>query len=326
MAISWPFDSTLTQDESGNPVYSRAYSSDVIARILARYFRNGVFLSPSTSLQVLQNEDMTVLVKEGAANVNGRHFMEESDRVLTVQAADAGLDRIDTVALRLNLDMSALNIDLYILKGTAAATPSAPTLTRNASVWELGLANLFITKGVVTITQERITDTRLDSERCGVVASIVGDTDTTALYAQIQADLAAFRAQAQAGFTQWSAAERAAFDEWFAGIRDTLGEDVAGGLLNLIEAHSPRTYTAVLAAGGWSAAAPYAQTVTVTGLLATDAPLVDAVLSDDAAAARAQLEAYGCVSRLTAGDGTLTALCYDAVPTAALTLALKVVR
>ena len=103
MAVSWPFDSTLTQDANGNPVYSRAYSADVIARILARYFRNGVFPQPSTCLQVLQQEGMTVLVKEGAANINGRQFYEETDRVLTVQAAEADLDRIDTVVLRLNL-------------------------------------------------------------------------------------------------------------------------------------------------------------------------------------------------------------------------------
>ena len=125
MAVSWPFDSVLTQDEKGNPLYSRAYSSDVIARVLARYFRNGVFANPSTGLQVLQNEGMTVLVKEGAANINGRHFLEEQDRVLTVQAADASLDRIDTVVLRLNLEMTMLNVDLYIVKGVAAATPSA---------------------------------------------------------------------------------------------------------------------------------------------------------------------------------------------------------
>jgi len=48
MAVSWPFDSTVTQDEQGNPVYSRAYSSDTIARILAKYFRNGVFGDDST--------------------------------------------------------------------------------------------------------------------------------------------------------------------------------------------------------------------------------------------------------------------------------------
>jgi len=326
MAVSWPFDSVLTQDGEGNPLYSRAYSSDVIARVLARYFRNGVFANPSTGLQVLQNEGMTILVKEGAANINGRHFLEEQDRVLTVQAADASLDRIDTVVLRLNLEMTMLNVDLYIVKGVAAATPSAPDLTRNASVWELGLANLFIAKGVATVTQERITDTRLQSERCGVVASVVGDTDTEAFYTQVQADLAAFRTQAQADFLQWSDTERAAFDAWFDHVRNTLGEDTAGALLTLIEQHAPQQKTATLAADGWSVAAPYTQTVAVDGLLATDTPLVDVALASSAETAVLQLEAYGLLGRVTAADGQLTAICYAEAPTVALTLLLKVVR
>ncbi len=326
MAISWPFDSTLTQDAQGNPVYSRAYSSDLIARILSRYFRNGVFLTDAGNLQVLQNEDMTVLVKEGAANINGRHFLEESDRVLAVQGAEATLDRIDTVALRLNLLQSALSIDLYVLKGTPAAAPVAPELTRNGSVWELGLANLFVARGVNTVTQQRITDTRLDSERCGVVASIVGDTDTSALYTQVQADLAAFRAQEQAGFSQWSAAQRAAFEAWFAQVRSALGEDAAGNLMNLILYHAPLQLNVSLPANGWSVLAPYTQTVTAAGVLATDTPIVDVVLSDIPDIAVQELEGYGNIGRIDAGGGQITVTCYEAKPYRDITLVIKVVR
>ena len=326
MAVSWPFDSVLTQDANGNPFYSRAYSSNLIARILARYMCNGVFQNPSTNLQVLQNEDMTVLVKEGAANISGRHFLEESDRVLTVQGADANLDRIDTVVLRLNLDQSALAIDLYIVKGTAAATPLAPELTRNVSVWELGLANLFIAKGVTTVTQERITDTRLDSARCGVVASIVGDTDTAAFYAQVQADLAAFRATQQAGFAQWSAEQRSAFDTWFMQIQTALSGDVASNLMAMIQQREPLLFAASLPAAGWSATAPYTQTVPVAGLLATDTPLVDVVLGDTPAVALAQLEAYSCIGRIDTQADALAVHCYTDKPAADMALALKVVR
>lgn len=326
MAVSWPFDSTLTQDAQGNPVYSRAYSSDLIARILTRYFRNGVFPDPSTCLQVRQNEGMTVLVKQGAANVNGRHFEEQSDRVLTVQAADANLDRIDTVVLRLNLELNVLTVDLYIVKGEAAATPAAPALTRNVSVWELGLANLFIAKGVTTVTQERITDTRLDSDRCGVVASIIGDTDTSAYYDQIAADLAAFRSGAEANFAQFSATQQAAFTAWFAAVRETLGGDVAGNLLNLINAHAPISLAVSLPASGWAGNGPYTQTVAAAGMLATDTPFADVTLSDAAETARAQLEAYALVGRIDVGAGSVTVTCYDSAPAVDLTVSLKVVR
>lgn len=252
--ISWPFDSTVTQDTEGNPIYSRTYSADVLARILQKYFRNGIFSNDTDSLQVNAGDGMTVTVEPGSALINGRHCYEESARVLTVQAANATLDRIDTVVLRLNLAIDALTIDLYVVQGTAAATPTAPSLTRNASVYELGIANLFITKNTTTITQQRITDTRLDSDRCGVVASIVGDTDTSTYYAQIQADLAAFQLN-----------EQAAFDAWFATVQETLGEEAAGNLLNLVNKYKAKNATVTLAIADWSlSGSVYVQTKSVS--------------------------------------------------------------
>ena len=315
MAISWPFDSTVSQDAQGNPVYSRAYSANVLARILQKYFRNGVFNDVSTSLQVLQADGMTVTVKAGDALINGRHFYEESDRILAVQAANASFSRIDSVVLRLNLAVDALAVDLYVVAGTPSATPTAPTLTRNTSVYELGLANLLIVSNSSTISQAKITDTRLDKSRCGVVASIIGDTDTSAYYAQIQADLATFKT-----------VEQAAFEAWFTDAKNTLGEDAAGELLNLIHQHAPQSYTVLLAANGWSADSPYHQTVTVDGLLATDTPMVDIVLSDTVATAKAQLDAYAYVSRIDTEENALCVTCFDDKPTVALELALKVVR
>lgn len=322
MAISWPFDSTLTQDEYGNPVYSRAYTSDVIARILARYFRNGVFSDPSTGMQTLQHEGMTVLVKSGAANINGRQFYEDTDRVLTVQAADASLDRIDSVVLRLSLEQSILAIDLYIVMGSPGAVPSAPELTRNASVWELGLANLFIAKGVTTVTQERITDTRLNSERCGVVASIIGDTDTSAYYTQ----LAALIAKAQGELSAALLTQQGDFDQWFEAVQQTLGEDVAGNLLNLISYHAPMDDSVSVPTSGWTGAGPYTQTVAVAGLLATDTPLVDISLSGTTAIALTQAAAYGYISKIVTGTDAITLTCLENKPEVDLTITLKVVR
>ena len=326
MAVSWPFDSTLTHDGEGNPLYSRAYSSDVIARVLSRYFSNGVFVNPSSGLQVLQHEAMTVMVKPGAANVNGRHFEEEQERVLAVQAAHESLDRIDTVVLRLNLEQSILSVDLYVVMGQAEVSPAPPQLTRNASVWELGLANLFIAKGSTVLPQYRITDTRLDSERCGVVASIIGDTDTTAFYAQVQADLQAFRQQEQAAFTAWRLAQYELFEAWFTQAQDVLGADAAGNLLALINQRTPLMMTVTLPMSGWSAAKPYTQTVAVPGLLADDTPLTDVRLSEVTMTAAAQLAAYSRLSRIDTAQGALTAPCLDALPDADLTLQLKVVR
>lgn len=50
--VSWPYDSTLSVDGNGNPVYSNALSSDYLAMVLQKVLRNGVFMDVATSYQV----------------------------------------------------------------------------------------------------------------------------------------------------------------------------------------------------------------------------------------------------------------------------------
>ena len=63
---------------------------------------------------------------------------------------------------------------------------------------------------------------------------------------------------------------------------------------------STASYTAVFPSAGWSASAPYSQTVSVTGMLATDDPLADVSLSgaSTAQAGKALTDAWTFVSRV----------------------------
>lgn len=90
--------------------------------------------------------------------------------------------------------------------------------------------------------------------------------------------------------------------------------------------HTPVHLLAELPVSGWSAAAPYTQTVQVAGLLATDIPLVDVTLSATLDTRIAQREAYGYVSMITTAANSITVTCDEDKPTVALTLTLKVVR
>ena len=130
---------------------------------------------------------MQVKVKAGGCHIDGALGYEDYDRTLTVQAASSS-DRIDIVVLRLNDNTAYRNIDLYVVQGTPATTPSAPMPTRIGGIYELVLAQLYVSANSSGITQERITDTRLNSELCGYVNAI--DTvDTTDIFNQYQASL-----------------------------------------------------------------------------------------------------------------------------------------
>ena len=81
--------------------------------------------------------------------------------------------------------------------------------------------------------------------------------------------------------------------------------------------------TVQLTAAGWSAEAPYTQTVTLDGILATDQPHYGVVYT---AAWEAEKEAFAVVDDLDTAENSLTFTCYEEKPEADLTIQLEVNR
>ena len=168
------------------------------------------------------------------------------------------LDRIDRVVLR--YDVTDREIRLEVKKGTFASSPVAPALQRDVNAYELALADIYVANGVISITQANITDQRLNSELCGIVHGTVEQVDTTTLFNQYltwlqekknqyDQDMLAWTAQKKSefeswaeaqeqGFEAWRAQEEQSFYDWFEHLQDILDENVAGNLLNLINANS----------------------------------------------------------------------------------------
>ena len=71
--------------------------------------------------------------------------------------------------------------------------------------------------------------------------------------------------------------------------------------------------------------APYTKTQTVNGLLATDTPIVDVVMSDNFETDEARIEAWGYVYRITTANNAITLYATEK-PTVSLPIQLKVVR
>ena len=222
--IGFPFDSHVTYDTDGTPVYDRAISSEPLRNLLHKLFTDGILPDVSTNLQVVAGTGMNVVVKAGFAIVQGCLKLEENDRTLAIQASSATNDRIDTVVLRLNSNDDQRYCDLYVREGTPATNPTRPNLVRSDSVYELGLADIFVTKTITSITQSKITDTRYEAERCGVISSL-SEYDTTTIYKQVQADLKEFKDTEQAEFLAW-----------YENIKNILDESTAGHLQSEIEA------------------------------------------------------------------------------------------
>lgn len=195
------------RDSQGN--YDRMYKAEDLAQFFSSFISNGIFPSPSTNCQVMANGDMTVTIKAGKAGINGYQYFNDADLILPVGVADGVLNRIDRIALRLDVANRAINV--VVKKGTFASSPIAPSLQRDADAYELALADVYIGAGVTEINQANITDLRQNTSLCGWVNSILSVDGTTL-------------------FNQWTDA----FNRWFASARGTLDEDSAGNLLNML--------------------------------------------------------------------------------------------
>lgn len=85
------------------------------------------------------------------------------------------------------------------------------------------------------------------------------------------------------------------------------------------------TYTATLASANWSGSDPYTITVTVSGLLATDTPVMDLVASATYATAQNEIADYGSIYKAVCSANTLTVYATSA-PTHDLSIQLVCVR
>jgi hypothetical protein len=79
--------------------------------------------------------------------------------------------RIDRVAVR--WDAVERQISAAVLTGRAAASPTAPSLTRSDNIYELALADIAVAAGAVSLAAGDITDRRMDTSLCGTVNSLI---------------------------------------------------------------------------------------------------------------------------------------------------------
>lgn len=168
------FDAQLVNGE-----YDRVYLAENFAKYFSNFIGNGIFGKYSNGLQVRQRElqAMAVRVLPGTAFINGYYYENTEDLILPIDASDGVLNRIDVIVLRWN--KSERVIRLAIIKGTPASNPIAPNIVRNNDYYDLKLAEVYIRAGAASIIQDRITDTRLNNNVCGLVTNVVDQIDTT---------------------------------------------------------------------------------------------------------------------------------------------------
>lgn len=217
----------------------RVYFAEDFARHLKKYFTNGIF---NNELRVIANNDMSITIQEGDANIEGYRYSNTGDLVKTIETADGTLKRIDNVVIR--LDLTNRLISAQIIKGTFSDNPSAPALVRSSTVYDIKIAEVYVSNGITSITQSAIKDTRFEESVCGVVASTVETLNTEEIYDQLYTK-----------FEEYIQTTEDTFSEWFNKIKNQPDSDAAGKLANQIYEivkNGLKSYETTLTLDNWS--------------------------------------------------------------------------
>lgn len=177
--FSFPFDAVMSGGK-----YDRTYVADDFARYFRAFISSGIFMDASTNLQIIANGDMTVSLKSGKAIINGYRYELTEDANIILEPADGTLNRIDRVAI--TWDKANREISYTIRQGQGSASPIPPECRRTEDVIDFVVGDIYVTAGAISISQANITDTRLDTEICGVATPFY-PVDTTTIFNQFEA-------------------------------------------------------------------------------------------------------------------------------------------
>jgi hypothetical protein len=229
----------------------RLYKAEEFAEYFAQLIGTGVIYASAESLKVRAAGSMDITLSAGGAFIEGRGYINNAAKTFTLDTADGALNRIDRLVIR--CDYSERTISGQIKKGSYSASPTAQSLQRDADAYEIGIADIYVAKGVISISQSNITDLRLNTDLCGIVTALIQQADTTELYNQFEEYFTEFKQQyiasvedwtdtKESSFKEWETAQKASVIEWFDSLKDIIDENVAGHLQNEIEAAAKDTF------------------------------------------------------------------------------------
>lgn len=216
------FNAQLAGDE-----YDRVYLAESFAAYFASFVGNGVFARSMQQLEVtaFSSPVMRVNVLPGQAWINGYWYQNTDAYALDLPVADGVLNRIDLVVLRWS--NSERNMYLTVIEGTPSASPSIPSIRRDADFYDLELAQILVGAGSVGIVQANITDMRLNSNVCGLVTGLIDQIDFTDLWSQFEDYFATFKARYEKDYSDWTAYQKQAYLDYIQSMQTLYEQFVA---------------------------------------------------------------------------------------------------
>lgn len=253
---SFPFDSIIDD---------REYEASIFRNYFGKFLSTGVYFGlynnyGDYSMKVVADTGLNVKVTKGCGLIKGADYNLKNDTVLNINMP-IGSARKDMIVVRLDDKLEVRKTKLYVKEGTAT---DFATLERTTDVYEICLAKIVVGDRVLEVTVDDITDTRRDSELCGIVTSLI-DIDIQDVLDDITAKKDKFFEDLNIETEEEKTAFFNRLEAWFQSLQDILDENTAANLLNLINANTqainnntqsitantPVYYTLTLLTTGW---------------------------------------------------------------------------
>lgn len=219
MALTSGFYNSLNGD--------RRYNSEQISSMFEGLLSDGVFERVDNAFIVTPSSGLTLSIGSGRAWVKNKWAKNDANITITLNPAHVTLNRYTAIVLR--NDFTTRDITLEMIDGANASSPTKPSIVRNASMYDLCLAYVYVGAGATNITQANITDMRPDNTVCGWVTGLIQQVDTSQLFLQYQTayeeffeQLESWKDTQETDFGSWETAQKTAFDTWFAALTEKL--------------------------------------------------------------------------------------------------------
>ncbi len=183
---SFPFDSMeVLNEESGQMEDDRLYEAEIFRKYFSKFLSNGVYFGHyknlgENSMKVSLDNGLTIKVSNGCGIINGADFELENDTLFVLERPSTG-ERKDRVVIKVDDTLAVRETQLYIKQGNGTIPAQ---LQRDENIYEICIAEITV-KSTSNIMQSDIIDTRINSQLCGIVNSLIA-VDGEELYKRFQ--------------------------------------------------------------------------------------------------------------------------------------------
>lgn len=254
------------------------------------------------------------------ARFKGKVIAQKEDSLIDMGLPDASYPRYDVIAIRFSANGNGT--ELVVKNGTAASSPTLPSVTQTEALHELYLYSIHREVGATAVTAKDITDLRLNPTYCGLMANSITRIDTDAIEAQITALIEQLHSEIAA--VKAGAAYVMKSGDTMTGNLTIPAPTQSGHAVNKLYVDT-QTILAMLTAAGWEGdSAPYTQTISVAGLTDAKTAHIYPEYSGTLEEKLAMKEACGCISYAESDGETITFFCMEDKPEADISISVEV--